>query len=80
VAQASFASVLECITGSAGAMTNIVTFTPARASARRGRPRPEGPAAIVIFPGVRYERSAPPPRGSPRGGRAAGRAGKAGQD
>ena len=60
-------------------MTNILTFTPASAS-RGPRPRPDGPASIVIFPGVRYERVAPPPpRGTPRDKRAAVRKGKAEQ-
>lgn len=60
-------------------MTNILTFSPASASSRGSRPRPDGPAAIVIFPGVRYERVAPrsPSRGAPHGKRAAGRTGKA---
>ena len=61
-------------------MTTILTFIPARASAHAGRPRPDGPAAIVIFPGVRYERVVPPAGGKPRDGRPAGRRGKAGQD
>ena len=60
-------------------MTNILTFSPASASSRGPRPRPNGPAAIVIFPGVRYERVAPlpPSRGAPRDKRVAGRKGKA---
>ena len=57
-------------------MTNILTFTPASASSRGPRPRPDGPAAIVIFPGVRYERTVPE-TGTPHGKRAAGRKRKA---
>ncbi|WP_187970182.1 hypothetical protein [Aquibium microcysteis] len=58
-------------------MTNILTFMPASASSRGTRPRPQGPAAIVIFPGVRYERVAPlpPARGARQDGRAAARKG-----
>lgn len=60
-------------------MTNILIFKPASAASRGARPRPEGPAAIVIFPGVRYERVTPPPpkRGTPQGRRAAARKGTA---
>jgi len=58
-------------------MTNILFFTPASAATRGPRPRPQGPAAIVFFPGVRYERVAEPSptRGAPRGRRAAARKG-----
>ena len=59
-------------------MTNIVTFPPASAASRGRRQPPDQPAAIVIFPGVRYERVAPPPlppRGPRADKRAAGRKG-----
>ncbi|WP_312798142.1 hypothetical protein [Tianweitania sp.] len=36
-------------------MTNILNFKP-RAESRAGQRRPETPADIIIFPGVRYER------------------------
>lgn len=60
-------------------MSNILSFTPASATLRGARPRPQGPAAIVFFPGVRYERVAEPPPagGAPRGRRAAARKGTA---
>ncbi len=60
-------------------MTNILTFTPQNAQARGLRPLPDRPAAIVIFPGVRYERftSPEPAGGSHHDRRAAGRKGKA---
>lgn len=35
-------------------MADIITFVPRE---RGGDPRPEEPAAIIIFPGVRYERA-----------------------
>ena len=60
-------------------MTNILTFTPKSAQPRGHRPLPDGPAAIVIFPGVRYERfAAPEPPGAARHDKpASGRKGKA---
>jgi hypothetical protein len=36
-------------------MSNIISMT-GRSSPRAAEPRPEGPAAVIIFPGVRYER------------------------
>lgn len=36
-------------------MTNILDFKP-RAEGRTGQRRPETPADIIIFPGIRYER------------------------
>jgi hypothetical protein len=58
-------------------MTNILTFTLQNAPARGLRPLPDRPAAIVIFPGVRYERFVSPERGAPTDKRAGGRKGKA---
>ncbi|RST78672.1 hypothetical protein EJC49_25390 [Aquibium carbonis] len=58
-------------------MTNILSFTPPSAQPRGARPVPDGPAAIVIFPGVRYERFTSPERGAPTDKRAPGRKGKA---
>lgn len=39
-------------------MTNIVAFKPR--AVRKGGPaaQPQSPASVIIFPGVRYERSA----------------------
>lgn len=47
--------------GKSHTMGSIVSFMPRRASARRSPRATDAPASIIIFPGVRYERTAAQP-------------------
>ncbi len=37
-------------------MGRILSFTPRDAAGNRPPPAPDTPAAVIIFPGIRYER------------------------